>query len=62
VTARLLPRQGDLAGLFAAGLRRLEADGSLRRGDVAVLVGGHALAPGGANTLQVARIGAAAGR
>jgi len=62
VTARLLPRQGDLARLFAVGLRRLEADGRLARGDVAVLVGGHALAPGGANTLQVARVGAKPGR
>ncbi|MSR47807.1 MAG: pyruvate kinase [Planctomycetes bacterium] len=62
VTARLLPRHRDLARLFAAGVRRACAAGDLARGDVAVLVGGHALAPGGSNTLQVVRVGGTAGR
>jgi pyruvate kinase len=62
VEALLLPHQPDLARLFAAGVRAAEMRGHLRRDDVAVLVGGHALVPGSSNTLSVVRVGARARR
>ncbi|MBL8843220.1 MAG: pyruvate kinase [Planctomycetes bacterium] len=62
VHARVLPVPRNLERLFASGVRAAEAAGQLAAGDVAVLVGGHALTPGSSNTLQVVRVGAAARR
>ncbi len=58
VHARVLPVPKDLARLFASGVRAAVAAGELAPGDVAVLVGGHELAVGGSNTVQVVRVGA----
>ena len=42
---------------FAAGLASARRAGLVRTGDVVVMIGGHSLARGGSNLLQVVRVG-----
>src|SRR5262249_5447000 len=55
VHPRVLRPSSDLARLFAAGVRSALRARLLEEADVVLLVGGHALARGSSNTLQVVR-------
>ncbi len=60
VHPRLLCKGRNLAELFASGVEDARRAGILQPGDAAVLIGGHALARGSSNTLQLVRVAAPA--